>query len=88
MSWLAQSVDLNPIELVWYELDQKVKAKQPTNAAHQWQLLQESWAEVSSVYVQSFEERMARICEAVIVTKGGHFDESEVLKVFFLYFLF
>ena len=30
MSWTAQSADLNPIELVWDELDQ------PTSAAHLW----------------------------------------------------
>ena len=27
ISWQVQSVDLNPIELVWNELDQKVRAK-------------------------------------------------------------
>ena len=34
MSWPMQSVDLNPIELVWDELEQKVRAKQPTSEAH------------------------------------------------------
>ena len=34
MSWPVQSVDLNPIELVWDELDQKVRDKQPTSASH------------------------------------------------------
>ena len=47
MSWLVQSVDINPIELVWDELDQKIRPKQPTNEAHHWQLLQESWTELS-----------------------------------------
>ena len=64
MSWLAQSVDLNPIELVWDELDQKVRAKQPTSAAHFWQWLQKSWAELFSVNFQSLVEKMLRICEA------------------------
>ena len=31
MSWQAQSADLNPIELVWDKLNQKVRAKQPTS---------------------------------------------------------
>ena len=78
MSWLAQSMDLNPIELVRDELDQKVRAKQSTSASHLWQLSQESWAELSSVYLQSLVERMLRICEAVIATKEVHFDESKV----------
>ena len=41
MAWLAQSEELNPIELVWNELDQKVIAKQPTRAAYLWWFLQE-----------------------------------------------
>ena len=49
MSWSAQSADLNPIELVWDELDRKVRAKQPTSATHIWQLLQKSWAELPPV---------------------------------------
>ena len=61
MSWLAQSADLNPIELVWDELGWKVRAKQPTSVAHLWQLLQKSWAEVFSVYSQSLVERIQRI---------------------------
>ena len=48
----VQSADLKPIELVWDELEQKVKAKQPTSAADLWQILQESWAELSLVYLQ------------------------------------
>ena len=55
-----------------------VRAKQATNVAHLKQLLQESWVELSSVYLQSLVERMQRICEAVIVAKVGHFDESKV----------
>ena len=34
MSWLVQSVDLNPIELVWDELDWKVITKQLSSAVH------------------------------------------------------
>ena len=75
MSWPVQSVDLNPIELVWDELHWKVRAKQPTSVAH---FLKESWAELFSVYLQSLVERMLRICEAVIVPKGGHFVKSKV----------
>ena len=53
MSLPVQSADINPIELVWDEPDRKVKTKQHTSAAHLWQLLRESWVELSSVYLQS-----------------------------------
>ena len=46
MSWPAQSADLNPIELVWDELDQKVRAKQPGSAATSCISCKESCAEL------------------------------------------
>ena len=42
MTWPPQSPDLNPIEMVWDELDRRVKEKQPTSAQHMWELLQDS----------------------------------------------
>ncbi|XP_073538709.1 endonuclease V isoform X4 [Phyllobates terribilis] len=41
MTWPPQSPDLNPIEMVWGELDRRVKAKGPTSAKHLWELLQD-----------------------------------------------
>ena len=43
MTWPPQSPDLNPIEMVWDELDRRVKEKQPTSAQHVWELLQDCW---------------------------------------------
>jgi hypothetical protein len=34
MTWPQQSPDLNPIDMVWDELDHRVKEKQSTNAQH------------------------------------------------------
>ena len=59
----VQSVDLNPIELVWDELDRNVRAKQSTSAAPLSQLLQGSWGKLSLVY----QLLLQRKCEAVIV---------------------
>uniref|UniRef100_A0A672IYI2 Transposase Tc1-like domain-containing protein n=1 Tax=Salarias fasciatus TaxID=181472 RepID=A0A672IYI2_SALFA len=74
----AQSPDLNPIELVWDEIDRRVKAKQPTSATHLWELLQQTWEELSEDSLISVVERMPRVCSAVISAKGGYFDESTV----------
>ena len=80
MSCQAQSVDLNPIELVWDDIDWKVRAKQLTSAANLWQL----WVEVCSVYLQSLVEKMPRIYEAVIVAKGAILMMEKKCFVFFL----
>jgi hypothetical protein len=43
MTWPPQSKDVNPIEMVWDELDGRLKEKQPTNAQHMWDLLPDCW---------------------------------------------
>ena len=46
MTWPTQSPDLNPIEMVWDELERRVKEKQPTSAQHMWELLQDCWKSI------------------------------------------
>ena len=41
MTWPPQSPYLNPIKMVWDELDRRVKEKQPTSAQHMLELLQD-----------------------------------------------
>ena len=43
MTWPPHSPDLNPIEMVWDELDRRVKEKQPTSAQHMWEHLEDCW---------------------------------------------
>ena len=38
MDWPPQSPDLNPIELLWEQLDRKVRKKCPTSASHLWEI--------------------------------------------------
>ncbi|CDQ62621.1 unnamed protein product [Oncorhynchus mykiss] len=46
MTWLPQSPDLNPIDLVLDELDHRVKEKQPTSTQYMWELLQDDWKSI------------------------------------------
>ena len=46
MTWPPQSPDLNPIEMIWDELDHRVKEKPPTSAQHMWELLQDCWKSI------------------------------------------
>ena len=46
MPWPAQSPNLNPIEMIWDELDHRVKEQQPTSAQHLWEILQDCWKSI------------------------------------------
>nr|ABA40812.1 SJCHGC03949 protein [Schistosoma japonicum] len=46
MTWPPQSPDLNPIEMIWNELDRRVKEKQSTSAQHMWELPQDYWKSI------------------------------------------
>ncbi|XP_055794361.1 uncharacterized protein LOC129865523 isoform X2 [Salvelinus fontinalis] len=46
MTWPPQSPDLNPIEMIWDELNRRVKKKHPTSAQHMWELLQDCWKSI------------------------------------------
>ena len=78
MKWPAQSPDLNPIELLWEQLDQKVREKFPTSQSDMWNLLQQAWNEITPEYLTKLTARMPKICKALIAAKGGFFDESKV----------
>ena len=66
MTWPPQLPNLNPVEMVWDELDRRVKEKQPASARHR-----------KAFQVKLFE-RMPRVCKAVIKAKGGYFEETKI----------
>jgi hypothetical protein len=82
MTWPPQSPDLNPIEMVWDELDRRVKEKQPTSAQHMWELLP-----VGKAFLVKLVERMPMVCKAVIKAKGGYFEECKIYFDLFNTFL-
>ena len=78
MEWPAQSPDLNPIELLWEQLDRMVRKKCPSNQSNLWELLLEAWGAISPDYLNKLTARMPKVCNAVIAANGGFFDESKV----------
>jgi hypothetical protein len=46
MTWPPQSSDLSPIEMVYDELEHRMKEKQPTSAQHMWELIQDGWKSI------------------------------------------
>lgn len=83
MEWPPQSSDLNPIELLWEELDRRVRDLKPTSLSDLWNCLNEAWNNIPHQTLQTnipqkLIERMPKLCAAVIKTKGGHFQENRL----------
>ena len=64
----------NPIEMVWDELDCRVKEKQPS-AQH---ICRNSFKTVGKAFQVKLVERMPRVCKAVINAKGGYLEEYKI----------
>jgi hypothetical protein len=67
MEWPAQSLDLNPIELLWEQLDHK---KCPSSQSNLWEVLREAWGETAFDYLNKLSTRMLKVCKAVIAANG------------------
>lgn len=78
MNWPPQSPDLNLIELLWDELDRRVRNKCPTSKETLWTLLQNTWNELDKTTLQKLVNRMPRLVAQVLREKGSFFDEKKV----------
>jgi hypothetical protein len=72
MTWPPQSPNLNPIEIVWDELDCRAKEKQPQVLS----IYGHSFKAVGKAFLMKVVERMPRVCKAV---KG---KESKIKNLF------
>ena len=61
MEWPFLSPDLNPIELLWEQLDRMVCKKCPTSQSNLWEVLQEAWDEISSDNLNKLTARMPKL---------------------------
>ena len=74
----ASTPDLNPIELLWKELDRRVRDLKPTSLLCLWDCLNEAWNNIPPQTLQKLIERMPKLCAAVMKAKGGHFQENRL----------
>lgn len=78
MAHPPQSPDLNPIEVLWDELNRKVRLKCPTSKERLCKILQEELKKISSDTLIKLIQRRPRIVKKVKQVKGGFFDEKSV----------
>lgn len=78
MTWPPQSPDLNPIELLWEELDRKVRDACPSSQEDLWRILQDSWKSINKQTIDKLIARLPKLVKKVKHCKGGFFDEKSV----------
>ena len=71
LEWPPQSPDLNPIENLWFILDQQVDKGDVTNKFKLFSALEKAWNGIDDQYLQKLVESMPRRLQAVIKAKGG-----------------
>lgn len=76
MEWPPQSPDVNPIELLWEELDRHTRNMCPTSEKSMFDCLKIAWNNIQIEKLHKLVERLPRICAAIIKARGGHIDEK------------
>jgi hypothetical protein len=77
MIWPLQSPNLSPIEMVWDELDHRVKV----SSQQVLSIRGNSFKTVGKAFLMKLVERMPRVYKAVIKAKGGYFEEPNTFWV-------
>ena len=76
MDWPPQSPDINPIELLWNEIDWQVRKTQITTESSMWENIKQVWDNLKIGVLHKLVERLPRICEAIVKSRGGHINEK------------
>lgn len=78
MAWPPQSPDLNPIELLWDEVERRVRELRPTSELDLWEKLQQVWNNMDAATIDKLTNRMPALMKMVIKQEGGYFREKGV----------
>uniref|UniRef100_UPI001651CFA5 transposase n=1 Tax=Paenibacillus tengchongensis TaxID=2608684 RepID=UPI001651CFA5 len=72
--WPAKSPDLNPIEHLWDNLDQRVRRRPipPSNVIQLRQALIQEWNNIPQAEINTLIRSMRQRCQAVLHAEGGH----------------
>ena len=70
LEWPPQSLDLNPMEHLWAELNRKLNKRTCQKEEELFQCLKQAWENLSKDYLRKLVENMPRRCRKVI--KSGH----------------
>ena len=74
MTWPPQSPNLNPIEMVWDELDCRGRK----SSQQVLSICGNSFKTVGEAFLMNMVEGKPRVCKTVIKEKGGYFEESKI----------
>ncbi len=70
MDWPLQRPDLNPIQQIWCELENKLDRSIVHSKESLWLELQKAWDNIS--VLRKYTDTVPERCAAVIAAKGGH----------------
>ncbi|CAK9819099.1 Transposable element Tcb1 transposase [Anthophora quadrimaculata] len=70
MKWPAQSPDLNPIEMLWIDVDHEIKRRKPKNIQDLFEMIEEAWKSIPVDRCIRLINSMQRRCAEVIKNKG------------------
>uniref|UniRef100_A0A3B1KBL5 Tc1-like transposase DDE domain-containing protein n=1 Tax=Astyanax mexicanus TaxID=7994 RepID=A0A3B1KBL5_ASTMX len=70
MEWPAQTLDLNPIEHLWGDINDAISRAKPRNANKLWDVVKASWAGILVDRYQTLGDSLPHRCEAVIKNCG------------------
>lgn len=71
LEWPSQSPDLNPIEMLWYDLKKAVHARKPSNVTELGQFCKDEWAKIPPERCKSLIASYRKRLVAVVAAKGG-----------------